>query len=105
MVSTDSIDLNLESDFDLNNKDNLLHKFNSIDGGVIVPRGTSIVGLDLRKTKIRPKYVPNPTDNTPNSAIFRITGACYFWQFSIFDGKESELVYTCLLYTSPSPRD
>ena len=94
VVSTDSIDLNLESDFDLNNKDNLLHKFNSIDGGVIVPRGTSIVGLDLRKTKIIPKYVPNPTDNTPNSAIFRITGACYFWQFSIFDGKESELVYT-----------
>ena len=93
-VSLDEISLNLQSDFDLNNKDNILHKFNSIEGGVIVPRGTSIVGLDLRKTKIIPKYVPNPTDNTPNSAIFRITGACYFWQFSIFDGKESELVYT-----------
>ena len=95
VVSTDSISLNLESDFDLNNKDNLLHKFNSVEGGVIVPRGTSIVGLDLRKTKIIPKYVPNPTDSSvPNSAIFRITGACYFWQFSIFDGKETELVYT-----------
>ena len=95
VVSTDSISLNLESDFDLNNKDNLLHKFNSVEGGVIVPRGTSIVGLDLRKTKIIPKYVPNPTDpSVPNSAIFRITGACYFWQFSIFDGKETELVYT-----------
>ena len=88
------ISLNLESNFDLNSEDNLLYKFNSVDGGVIVPRGTSIVGLDLRKTKIRPKYVPNPTDDTvPNSAIFRITGACYFWQFSIFDGKLTDKVY------------
>ena len=88
------LSLNLESNFDLTQEDNILRKFNSIHGGVIVPRGTSIVGLDLRKTKIRPKYVPNPTDpNVPNSAIFRITGACYFWQFSIFDGKLSEKVY------------
>ena len=88
------IALNLESEFDLNVEDNILYKFNSVKGGVIVPRGTSIVGLDLRKTKIRPKYVPNPTDpDVPNSAIFRITGACYFWQFSIFDGKLSEKVY------------
>ena len=100
------LDLTLNSNFDLTQEDNVLYKFNSIHGGTIVPRGTSIVGLDLRKTKIRPKYVPNPTDySIPYSAIFRITGACYFWQFSIFDGNESGLVYTCLLYTSPSPRD
>jgi len=90
-----SLTLTLDSNFDLTQNDNILHRFNSRNGGVIVPRGTSIVGLDLRKTKIRPKYVPNPTDpNAPNSAIFRITGACYFWQFSIFDGSESNLVYT-----------
>ena len=35
-------------------------RFNSRNGGVIVPRGTSIVGYDLRKTVIRPKYVPAP---------------------------------------------
>ena len=59
---------------------------NSIHGGVIVPRGTSIVGLDLRKTKVRPKYIPNPSnDNIERSALFRVTGACYFWQFSMFD--------------------
>ncbi len=88
------LSLNLESNFDLTQEDNILRKFNSIHGGVIVPRGTSIVGLDLRKTKIRPKYVPNPTDDTvPNSAIFRITGACYFWQFSLFDGKLTDKVY------------
>ena len=86
-------DLTLDSNFDLNQSDNILYKYNSIHGGVIVPRGTSIVGLDLRKTKIRPKYVPNPTDNTPDSAIFRITGGCYFWQFSIFDGNQNSEVY------------
>jgi len=87
--------LTLNSNFDLTQPDNVLYKFNSITGGIIVPRGTSIVGLDLRKTKIRPKYVPNPTDaNVDPSAIFKITGACYFWQFSIFDGNESGLVYT-----------
>ena len=88
--------LNLNTNFDLNQEDNVLYKFNSVHGGVIVPRGTSIVGLDLRKTKIRPKYVPNPTtsyEKDPASAIFRITGACYFWQFSIFDGSLTDKVY------------
>ena len=87
--------LTLDSNFDLTQEDNILYKFNSINGGIIIPRGTSVVGLDLRKTKVRPKYVPNPTDvNVPSSAIFRITGACYFWQFSFFDGDETGLVYT-----------
>ena len=85
-----TLTLTLNSNFDLTQEDNILYKFNSTEGGVIVPRGTSIVGLDLRKTKIRPKYVPNPTDdNAKPTAIFRVTGACYFWQFSIFDGNES----------------
>ena len=87
--------LTLNTNFDLTQEDNILYKFNSINGGIIIPRGTSVVGLDLRKTKVRPKYVPNPTDpNVPNSAIFRITGACYFWQFTFFDGNDSGLVYT-----------
>ena len=89
------LNLDLSTNFDLIQEDNVLYKFNSVNGGVIVPRGTSIVGLDLRKTKIRPLYVPNPTDiDVSNSAIFRITGTCYFWQFSLFDGNESGTVYT-----------
>ena len=90
-----TLSLTLDSNFDLSQENNILYKFNSVNGGVVIPRGTSIVGLDLRKTKIRPKYVPNPTDpNAKNSAIFRITGACYFWQFTLFDGNELETVYT-----------
>ena len=53
----------LTTNFDLSTDDNALYKMNSVYGGVILPRGTSIVGLDLRKTKIRPLYVPNPTNN------------------------------------------
>ena len=93
--ATTEFALTSSSVFDLTQADNILHKFNSINGGVVIPRGTSLVGLDLRKTKIRPKYVPNPTDvNVGKSALFRVTGTCYFWQFSIFDGDESGLVYT-----------
>ena len=92
-AASDTLSLTLDSNFDLTQENNILYKFNSVNGGVVVPRGTSVVGLDLRKTKLRPKYVPNPTDpNVANSAIFRITGACYFWQFCLFDGDG--LVYT-----------
>ena len=84
----------LTTNFDLSTSDNELFKLNSIYGGVIVPRGTSIVGLDLRKTKIRPKYVPSPTnDNIERSSLFRITGECYFWQFSMFDANPNGKCY------------
>ena len=82
------------TNYDLTNSNNALYKLNSIHGGVIIPRGTSLVGMDLRKTKIRPKYVPNPLNDTvESSAIFRVTGASYFWQFSIFDADPNGVVY------------
>jgi len=84
----------LTSNLDLTSPNNELFKLNSIHGGVILPRGTSLVGLDLRKTKIIPKYVPDPENNNiARSAIFRVTGACYLWQFSIFDGDPNGVVY------------
>ena len=92
-ISNDIAELSASSDVDLVdasgnvNPNNVLYKFNSVEGGVIVPRGTSIVGMDLRKTKLRPLYVPDPTAGAiGGSAIFRVTGGCYFWQFSFFDG-------------------
>jgi hypothetical protein len=93
-VSSDYTAWDINTDFDLTSPNNALYKLNSIHGGVIIPRGTSIVGLDLRKTKIRPRYVPNPTNtNIERSTIFRVTGACYFWQFSFFDGDPNGNVY------------
>ena len=46
----------LSTNLDLASADNNLFKLNSVHGGVIIPRGTSLVGVDVRKTKIRPKY-------------------------------------------------
>jgi len=94
----------LQSNFDLNDPLNELYKFNSVYGGVVVPRGTSIVGLDLRKTKIRPKYVPDPSDdNIDRSCIFRVTGGCYFWQFSIFDADQNDFCYIDYSSTTSTP--
>ena len=93
-ITNDLPPFDVNSNFDLDSPNNELYKLNSIHGGVILPRGTSIVGLDLRKTKIRPKYVPDPTnDNIERSALFRLTGACYIWQFSMFDGDPNGVVY------------
>ena len=49
------------SNLTFSNFETELYKFNPKNGGIIVPRGTSIVGYDLRKTVIRPKFVPNPS--------------------------------------------
>ena len=92
------------SNLDLTSPNNVLHKFNSVEGGIIVPRGCSLVGTDLRRTKIIPKYVPYPTIYTPGginneddvparTSVFRVTGGTYFWQFSFFDGDETGVYY------------
>jgi len=95
-LPADITELNNTTNFDLQdaagnpNPNNILYRFNSVEGGIVVPRGTSLVGMDLRKTKIRPLYVPDPSAGAiERSAIFRITGGCYFWQFSFFDGPST----------------
>lgn len=91
---TDLTQWDLDTIFDLSTPDNPLYKLNSVHGGVIIPRGTSIVGMDLRKTRIRPTYVPNPeNDQIERSCIFRTTGACYFWQFTILDADPNGTCY------------
>jgi hypothetical protein len=94
---------NENTNFDLTSAANELYKFNSSRGGVVVPRGCSVVGSDLRRTKVTPKYVPYPTvqgslgitaSNEPEpSAIFKLTGGCYFWQQSFFDGDSTGVYY------------
>ena len=84
----------LDTNFDIDSDDNDLYKVNSVFGGVIIPRGTSIVGRDLRKTKVRPKFVPNPEDGTIDSTcLFRVTGTCYFNQFTFFDADPNSLIF------------
>ena len=79
-----------DSILDISNPDNVFWKFNNTEGGAIIPRGSSLVGYDLRRTVVRPMYVPDPATTEreiPRSAIFNVTGGCYFWQFTIKDGQ------------------
>jgi hypothetical protein len=87
-------EFNVSTNFDLTDPANQLYIYNSATGGVIIPKGTSIVAQDLRKTKIKPKFVPNPVDdNISASSIFQLTGACYIYGFTIFDGDPVGKVY------------
>ena len=98
-------EFNENTNFDIFDEENDLYKYNSIHGGVILPRGTSIVGLDLRKTKIRPLYVPDPlNDAVKETAIFRVTGTCYFTAFSFFDADPARQAYTDSTAKKVNPR-
>ncbi len=104
VLYTNVAPLDENSNLDLTSPNNVLYKYNSVEGGIIVPRGCSLVGTDLRRTKIIPKYVPYPTvlaskginnesQVPPRTAIFKVTGGTYFWQFSFFDGAEEGVYY------------
>lgn len=55
--------------------------------GLIVPRGVSVIGRDLRRSVVRPDVVPAATGNaiTGRFPIFRVTGGTYFANFTIKD--------------------
>ena len=83
-----------ETNFDVLDANNELYKYNSTEGGAIMPRGTSIIGLDLRKTKLRPLYVPDPANDAIDYAgLIRVTGTCYFTAFTIFDADITKTAY------------
>ena len=97
-------EFNILSNFDLTDAGNQLYIYNSVDGGVILPKGTSLVASDLRKTKIRPLFVPDPTNGSiANSSVFRLTGSCYFFGFTIYDGDPLGSVYNTYSTTKVTP--
>ena len=62
-------------------------------GGLIIPRGLSVDGVDLRKVRIRPMYVPelNPVQNDPQTnrtAIFKVTGGTYVSLLTFTDNPQ-----------------
>lgn len=70
--------------------------FNSTLGGVIVPRGCSVVGIDLRRCIVEPKYVgdfaaweASITGCTCNyvggTSRFKLTGSSYFANMTMVD--------------------
>lgn len=81
-----------------------LQQFNAETlGGLIVPRGVSIIGLDLKKCEVHPAYVPHYThpafppgyqqdpnggpvyENQPLSSIFKWSGNTYLHHFTARD--------------------
>jgi hypothetical protein len=66
---------------------------NPSTGGLVVPRGISVDGVDLRKVRIRPMYVPEltPTEiepQTKRSAIFKVTGGTYISLLTFTDNPQ-----------------
>jgi hypothetical protein len=79
-----------------------LQQFNPVSGGLIVPRGVSIIGMDMVKCEIVPDYVPTYTHpdfdpgytlaingpeytNQPLSAILKWSGNSYLSNFTFTD--------------------
>lgn len=66
---------------------------NPSGGGLIVPRGISIDGVDLRKVRVRPMYVPEltPVQTEPQrkrTAIFKVTGGTYISLLTFTDNPQ-----------------
>jgi hypothetical protein len=62
-------------------------------GGLVVPRGISIDGTDLRKVRLRPMYVPEltPVQNDPQierTAILKVTGGTYVSLLTFTDNQQ-----------------
>jgi len=67
-----------------------LTEFNpNADGGLLLPRGVSLCGMDLRKTIFRPDVVPAVADEAANASnrrsIFKVTGTGYYFGFTFMD--------------------
>jgi hypothetical protein len=67
-----------------------LQAFNpNATGGVLLPRGVSLCGLDLRKTILRPESVPANADEASDASnrrtIFKVTGTGYYFGFTFMD--------------------
>jgi hypothetical protein len=63
--------------------------FNPPTGGVLGPRGCSLHGQDLRKTTIRPTWVPAVQDEVADysnrRAMLKVSGTGFFFNFTAMD--------------------
>lgn len=63
--------------------------FNPSAGGVLLPRGCSMRGLDLRKTTIRPNWVPAVADEAADysnrRSILKVSGTGFFFDYTPMD--------------------
>jgi len=87
-----------------------LSLINPVGGGLVVPRGISINGVDLRKVRVRPMYVPqlNPIQEEvqrEKSSIFKVTGGSYISLITFTDNPQvarSHNTLSCVGFASQS---
>jgi hypothetical protein len=80
---------------------------NPTTGGIVVPRGISINGVDLRKVRVRPMYVPtlSPVQNDPQlkTSIWKVTGGSYISLQTFTDNLQYPRTHntiTCVTFAS-----
>lgn len=109
-VTADNFSVNFDSNpYQLVTQDQLQQFNSAVGGGLILPRGVSIIGMDLKKCQLHPIHVPTYThpafpgnfqqqsagpvyENEPLSSIFKWTGNTYVSNFSALDKIESRVV-------------
>ena len=92
---------------------NELVRFNDdIKGAIILPRGCSLISLDLRKTVIRPDFTPRPNneedDYSNRRSIFKVTGGGYYYGITFKDNltaKESHHLLHCFEFARKDELD
>ena len=90
-----------------------LQAFNpNATGGILLPRGVSLCGLDLRKTIIRPDFVPAVADEASDAsnrrAVFKVTGTGYYFGFTFMDkvgSTASHHLLDCFQFASQAELD
>lgn len=93
--------------------DAALQAFNpQATGGIILPRGVSLCGFDLRKTIFRPDVVPATADESSDwsnrRAIFKVTGTGYYYGFTFMDkagSTSSHHLLDCFQFASAAELD
>ena len=78
-----------------------LSTFNDpVKGAVILPRGCSLISLDLRKTVVRPATVTGAEDELANysnrRSIFKVTGGGYYYGITFKDNLTAESTHHLL---------
>ena len=90
-----------------------LVRFNDQDkGAVILPRGCSLISLDLRKTVIRPAFVTGFEDELADysnrRSIFKVTGGGYYYGLTFKDNlqaNETHHLLHCFEFASKEELD
>ena len=89
-----------------------LFYWNPVDGGLLLPRGVSVVSLDLRKSIIRPHYSPCPeaeaSDKANRRAVFKMTGEGYYYGFTFMDqvgASQSHHLLDCFQFSTKAELD